>query len=282
MTDTITEPAPDTGSTGTDAARGTGPVSQAPDQLTTTTAPDTGTVTDSAPAGGNDTTANATGQADDHTARTIEAIRGDFKQERAKRQATEQALTELQQKLTQQQEAADAQRLALAKALGVAPDDTPPDPEQLTRDLQAAREQATADKESAAAQLRAQQVELATWRLAATNGADPARLADSRTFMRTVEALDPGSETFSSDLATAIKTAVEANPGLAPAAPVPPEPAKPSPGSATTAPPARSGGEHGGAPQGERQWTKEDVDSASPKEVSKALKKGLLRTYLSS
>jgi len=217
---------------------------------------------------------------DDRASRAIAAVREDFKAERAKRQATEKQLADLQASLTAREEADKQRNLALAKAFGFAPDE-PPDPEKLAADLRAAQDRAQADAAAHTTRERELQVELATLRQAAKHGADPARLADSRTFMAAAAALDPASETFADDLGAAIAKAVEANPALKAAGPAPvadpaPAPGSPEPVSATTAPPARSGGEHNGAPGGNRQWTDQDVARATPAEVDEAMRAGLL------
>jgi hypothetical protein len=225
-------------------------------------------------------TAASTGDAGDgdKTARTIEAIRGDFKTERSRRQALEQQLTDLKTAQAQQAEQEKARNLALAKAFGFAPDE-PPDPAKLAADLEAARQQTAAEIAKGQARERELTIELETRRRAARLGADPELLADSRSFMTTVSRLDPASESFGEDLAVAIVQAVTANPSLkigATTATTAEPPKPPVNQSATTAPPARSGGEHNAAPGGSRQWTREDVVRATPSEVNQAIRDGLL------
>lgn len=57
-------------------------------------------------------------------------------------------------------------------------------------------------------------VELAVYRGAATAGADPEALLDSRGFLNTVKGLDPEAEDFRTKVTEAIKAAVAANPKL--------------------------------------------------------------------
>lgn len=96
------------------------------------------------------------------------------------------------------------QRLAdVLKALGVDTDDDP-DPDALKQAIDAKD-----------AQLRARDVELAAYRAAMKQGANPDALLDSRQFLDTVSKLDPADEKFSASLEDAIKQAVENNPLLA-------------------------------------------------------------------
>ena len=86
-------------------------------------------------------------------------------------------------------------------------------------------------------------------------------------FIRKLDGLDPAADDFSEKVGEAIKAAAEANSQykLAP---------KPAEKPAPTIP--RSGGEHNGAPGGNRQWNMDDVDRASGAEVAKAQEDGLL------
>lgn len=56
--------------------------------------------------------------------------------------------------------------------------------------------------------------ELAVYKAAQKLGADPARLADSRTFTKALSDLDPTAETYADDVAAAVKAAVTANPSF--------------------------------------------------------------------
>ena len=234
---------------------------------------------------------------DDSAARTIAALRGDFKTERKRRQDLERDLAAIKQAQADQAQATDKRNKDLAKALGLVGDE-PPDPAQLGRDLEAARK-ATQDAINASnSRERALVVENALLKQARRHGADPELLADSRSFMSTLGSLDPSSEDFGDDLGDAIKTAVERTPSFKVAAPATAGNGQDGGGAGdgagsgdsgngqrngrtgarTTAPPARSGtGEgHNGAAAGNRQWTREDVGRASPAEVKEALDAGLL------
>lgn len=88
----------------------------------------------------------------------------------------------------------------IGKALGLVQDETP--------DPQALAEQITTER-AAAARAR---TELAVYRAAAANGADPDALLDSRAFLAKVDALDPTAEDFPALVAGLIKDATAANP----------------------------------------------------------------------
>jgi hypothetical protein len=182
----------------------------------------------------------------------------------------------------------DAERnKTLAKFLGIDVDETP-DPEKLAADLKAAQAQVQEATQKAQARERELVVELQLMRQAARHGANAELLADSRSFMSKLAGLDPASETFGEDLGDLIKAAVESNPAYK----LTPAPAAGGSGdqgggqqgnggrqgdeSKTTAPPARSGGEHNSSPGGNRQWTEDDVDRATPDEVVATQVAGLL------
>lgn len=122
------------------------------------------------------------------------AILADLAAERDKRQALEKQVTDLQ--------AAQQQQLdGIAKALGLKPEDTPPDPAKLTEQL--TTEQAKA-REAA--------VQLAVYRNATAGGANPDALLDSASFLRSLADVDPND---TAAVTTAIKAAVQANARLA-------------------------------------------------------------------
>jgi len=212
------------------------------------------------------------------TDRTIAAIRQEFKDERAKRQAAEKRVTDIQAALDADKAERQKQMDALAVALGLKSGDEPPDPEKLAAELQSARDKAAADLAERDKAIRQSQVELAVLRTAGKNGANGDALLDSRSFMAKVAGLDPAAEDFGEQLADAIKAAVEAGPQYKAAAGQQPSsrdgngnggaPAKP-------AAPSRSGGQHT-APGGNRQWTIADVEAAAPSEVVAAMEQGLL------
>lgn len=160
----------------------------------------------------------------------------------------------------------EQQRLAFAKALGLAPDE-PPTAEQLAE--QVAAEKAAAE----AAQQRARQaaVELAVFRAATAQQVDASALLDSRTFAATLDSLDPAAPDFTERVTEAISTAAQANPRLQPTPATPPSPPAPEPPSVP-----KSGGEFGAPPAGPRQWTEDDVAHATPAQLQDAINKGLL------
>lgn len=227
---------------------------------------------------GDSSTGSGTPPADDRAARTIAAVREDFKAERAKRQALERDLAAIRAAQEQAAQQTQERNLALAKALGLPGTEDPPDPAKLAADLEAERQARQAELSHAQARERELRVENGLLKQAGKHGADPSALLDSRSFVAKLTALDPGSESFDDDLGDVIKAAVEANPGFktAPAKPAKTSTTGQGSGSSTTAPPARSGGEHNGAPGGNRQWTDDDVTRATPQELSKAIEDGLL------
>jgi hypothetical protein len=139
-----------------------------------------------------------------------DAILADLAKERDKRQ-------ELEGKLTEQQ----AQMDAIAKALGLK-EDTPPDPEALTAQVEAEQSRA---REAA--------LQLAVYRNAAANDANPDALLDSASFLQSIAEVDPTDVT---KVGEAIKSALEKNP-LLKASPTPTSP--PFPGGPR--PPAPTG-----------------------------------------
>ncbi|MGW4810546.1 hypothetical protein ACWEPB_02725 [Kitasatospora cineracea] len=114
----------------------------------------------------------------------------------AKQTAAEAATTDLTQKL--------------AKALGLVKDDTPPDPAELTRQI----ETQTGRIGSLEQELRARQVELAVHAAAVKQQAKADALLDSRAFAKTLADLDPAAADFTTQLDAAIKKAVDANPSF--------------------------------------------------------------------
>ncbi|WP_052372643.1 hypothetical protein [Amycolatopsis taiwanensis] len=91
---------------------------------------------------------------------------------------------------------------AIAKALGLKQDE-PPDPAKLAEEL-------TNERSSRRQAL----VELAVFKTASKQGADPDALADSRAFMSALDKLDPTAEDFAAKLSETIKKAVQDNPKL--------------------------------------------------------------------
>lgn len=133
------------------------------------------------------------------------------------REAREEAA---KSRTTAKQNAANEARQQLAqeigKALGLVKDDKPADPAELTRTI---TEKTTRIGELETAN-RALSIELAAYKAADKHGANPAALLDSRSFLKSVEGLDPSEKDFDSKLDDAIKAAVDSNPklrtGLAP------------------------------------------------------------------
>ena len=218
---------------------------------------------------GNGTASSGNGAQDDgKTERTIAAIRGEFKDERSKRQAAEAQIKELRDARAADQ-AEQAKRMdAFAIALGLKSGDEPPDPAKLAEELERSREQHKAELDRQAAEIRQRDLRLAVLTQAPSLDANGALLMDSMSFLRKLDGLDPSADDFSERVGEAIKAAAEANSQYKLAPPKTAE--KPAP----TIP--RSGGEHNGAPGGNRQWNIEDVNRATPSEVAKAQEDGLL------
>jgi hypothetical protein len=82
-------------------------------------------------------------------------------------------------------------------------DDGEPDPEKLTQELTAAQRDARATK-----------IENAVLKNASKHDANPALLADSRSFMESIAELDPAADAFNSKISDAIKKAVTDNEAL--------------------------------------------------------------------
>ncbi|MBO2461174.1 hypothetical protein [Actinomadura violacea] len=163
---------------------------------------------------------------DDKTERTIAAIRDDFKDERSKRQAAEKATAALQKQLDDMQATQTKQMDALAKALGLKKDDTPPSPEEVAKNLGSKLQAAEAETETerkradtAHANYREAAVQLAVYLAADDHDANPRALLDSARFLKSVAGLDPDADDFSSKIADAIDTAVEKNERLRKAKP---------------------------------------------------------------
>lgn len=115
---------------------------------------------------------------------------------------------ELETKLTEAEQRQQAQMDAIAKALGLKDDDTPPDPEELTKQLTAAQEQA----QQRETELRTMRVERAAEKAAREHGADVDTLLDSRSFAQKLAGLDPTDSGFSEAVSDLVKTTVDSNP----------------------------------------------------------------------
>ncbi|MGW4648049.1 hypothetical protein [Kitasatospora sp. NPDC004289] len=108
------------------------------------------------------------------------------------------------------QEARNTLAQEIGKALGLVKDDTPPDPAKLAEQI-STQTGRIGELETA---LRQRDVELAVHTAAEKHGAKTAALLDSRAFAKAISALDPAAKNFATELDTAIKTAVEANPNF--------------------------------------------------------------------
>jgi len=203
------------------------------------------------------------GELPDWAQKLIRDTRSDAAKQRTKAKETEDRIAALTQ---QQKDQLDG----IAKALGLKQDDSPPDPEKLLQQL--SQEQAARETESKRAHQLS--VELAVYRNASAQGADGNKLLDSRTFLRSVEGLDPAMDDFEDQVKDKIAEAVEKYPVYK----LTQTPAPPPPPSQGTPPavPAPSGQFNGSPPQGPRQWTQEDADRASAQELAKAIDDGLL------
>lgn len=138
---------------------------------------------------------------------------------------------------------------ALAEATGTKKSDQPPDPAELQRTIadSTARNKAL-DEENAG--LR---TELAAWKSAVENGANPLHLMDRRSFLDELAKLDRNSDKFGEQLDAAVKAAVERDESLkAAGTPRTPKP-DPSQGSGRPAP---TGAERGMAEAAKRGFVK--------------------------
>jgi len=179
----------------------------------------------------------------------------------------------LEDKLSQYEQTHKQQMDGIAKALGLAPDEATPEQIMAERDAERSR----ADEERRRAQQAA--VELATYRAAATLGADGNALLDSRSFVRAIEGLDPSADDFAQRVKDAITEALEAHPEWKAPASARPEPPStvppPQPRPEPTIP--RANGQFTGGATGPRQWNDDDVARATPQQLVQAMKDGLLQ-----
>ncbi len=148
-------------------------------------------------------------------------------------------------------------RKDFAKALGFASDDTPPDP--------AALQQTVAERESRIGSLESEnrnlRVELAAWRAAGENGANPLALMDRRSVVDRIGALDPAADDFTTQLGQIVKAAVDADETLKAAGmPRTPKP-DPSQGSGRPVP---TGAERGVAEAARRFGPRANLGAVTP------------------
>ncbi|MFD3929694.1 hypothetical protein [Streptomyces sp. NPDC058614] len=111
------------------------------------------------------------------------------------------------ERTTAKANAAQEAREQLLKDLGLLKPDETPDPAKLAAEL--------GEKDTRLAELaastRTQAIELAAYKAASKHEANPAALLDSRSFLKSVEGLDPADKDFDTLLDAAIKAAVEGN-----------------------------------------------------------------------
>lgn len=148
------------------------------------------------------------------------------------------------------------------KALNPGADETP-DPAKLAEQLAARDADLAKLAEDKDREIRNLRVERAAEAAARKAGADVQALLDSRSFSAAVTKLDPTSETFADDLASAVTAAMEANPRLKADAPV--------------AQSRKSGAEFPGRSGGSDQITHEQLKSMTSEQIVEAQKKGLVR-----
>lgn len=150
-------------------------------------------------------------------------------------------------------QAAEEARNELLQKLGLTKDGEPKiDPDALAKDLSTAREQA-----------RQTAVDLAVYRAAAANRANPDALLDSASFLAKVRTLDPTGADFNTQVTDAIKAAVTANQSL----------------KATQAVGA-SGVELNGGTGETGQITEAQLARMTPEAIVEAQAKGLLKNLL--
>lgn len=159
----------------------------------------------------------ATGQSGDPSGQPADASKGAAGDDpaatiaRLEKQLSEARAEAAKSRTTAKQNAANEARQELAqtigKALGIVQDDKPADPAELTRTI---TEKTTRIGELETAN-RTLSIELAAYKAADRHGANPAALLDSRSFLKSVEGLDPSADDFTTQLDAAIKAAVENN-----------------------------------------------------------------------
>jgi hypothetical protein len=143
---------------------------------------------------------------------------------------------------------------AIAKALGLKPEDDPT----------AAAKTAAEERDAARLEAKAAKVENAVLRIATKHGALPEALTDSRAFMDKLAGLDPAAADFAAQIDAAVKQAVEANPAL----------------KSATPPAIRSGGPVGGGIPAPGQLSRDDLKGMTPAEITKAKEEGRLNAML--
>jgi len=153
----------------------------------------------------------------------------------------------------------------LAKVLNPdAAPDTPPDPEELAKQLEEERKARESETAGYQRQIRELTVQNALPGAFKDAEADPALTLAVLKAEGTLAKLDPTSDTFADDVNAAVAAAVEANPRL----------------KVTREGPRRSGTEPIGPTGGSEQLTLEQYKRLTPEEAVKAQKEGRLRKLL--
>ncbi len=135
---------------------------------------------------------------DDGGSDDVEALKKEIaklRKENAKRRTDSRAAK-------QAKDTTEGKLKAIAKALGVDSDGEP--------DVDALK----AKLEKASSEMKSLKIENALSRAAKKHGADPESLADSRSFMKEADALNPDDDDFAGSLNDLVKSAVENNPKL--------------------------------------------------------------------
>jgi hypothetical protein len=238
---------------GTDSATATAAATATDTAATTpTTAATTATT---------DTATSAAAGTQTQGAPTVEQLQADVEKWRAMSRKNEAAL-----KTKTDADKAQAALLAdVAAKLGIQTTGGTPDPAAITAQLEAAQRDA-----------KTRSTELAVLRAASRLKVDGDALLDSRAFVAQLEGLETTEA-----IEAAIKLAVAQTPGKyattqAQTAGTGADDA----GTATTTANASSAGDFTGAAGGNRQWTQDDVNRATPEQVTKALQLGLLKSLL--
>lgn len=160
----------------------------------------------------------------------------------------------------------------VAAKLGIQTADGQPDPTQISAQLEAAQRQ---NKTAA--------LELAVLRAAGRLGANGDALLDSRSFVAQLADLDPAQP---QGIEAAIQAALAGSPGKygtsTGAGATSTAGAGNTGTTAATTAGASTASSFNGSPGGNRQWTQDDVNRATPAEVTKAMEQGLLKQLLSS
>ncbi|MBB4931854.1 hypothetical protein F4561_002674 [Lipingzhangella halophila] len=131
-------------------------------------------------------------------------IRDARKGEGDKRAALREAESKISDTESRYQQTLDG----IAKALGYKQDDSPPDPEEMAKQLSTKDEQLTKAQEAERSARRQSVAERAMHK----HGADVEQMSDSKKFARELEKLDPDGETFTNDLDELVKTTLNDNP----------------------------------------------------------------------